>query len=64
MNEVEDHVYDWMLLNNGKGWELDMDVSLAYTSCMLDVGGLSGTPPIVILTLLSPLHFTIISKEC
>ncbi|KAF9362229.1 casein kinase I [Mortierella sp. NVP85] len=25
MNEVEDHVYDWMLLNNGKGWELDMD---------------------------------------
>jgi hypothetical protein len=28
INEVEDGVYDWMLLNNGKGWEADMDVSL------------------------------------
>lgn len=27
MNEVEDGIYDWMLLNNGKGWESEMDVS-------------------------------------
>lgn len=27
MNEVEDGVYDWMLLNNGKGWESEADVS-------------------------------------
>lgn len=27
MNEVEDGVYDWMLLNNGKGWETELDVS-------------------------------------
>ncbi|KAF9427624.1 casein kinase I [Podila epigama] len=25
MNEVEDGVYDWMLLNNGKGWEAELD---------------------------------------
>ncbi|KAG0333078.1 casein kinase I [Podila humilis] len=25
MNEVEDGVYDWMLLNNGKGWETELD---------------------------------------
>ncbi|KAF9928465.1 casein kinase I, partial [Modicella reniformis] len=25
--EVEDGVYDWMLLNNGKGWEADMEYS-------------------------------------
>ncbi|KAF9419567.1 casein kinase I [Podila epigama] len=25
MNEVEDGIYDWMLLNNGKGWESEMD---------------------------------------
>ncbi|KAF9577697.1 casein kinase I, partial [Lunasporangiospora selenospora] len=25
MNEAEDGVYDWMLLNNGKGWEGDQD---------------------------------------
>ncbi|KAF9433459.1 casein kinase I [Entomortierella beljakovae] len=24
-NEAEDGVYDWMLLNNGKGWESEMD---------------------------------------
>ncbi|KAK3828091.1 MAG: kinase-like domain-containing protein [Benniella sp.] len=23
--EVEDNVYDWMLLNNGKGWEADLE---------------------------------------
>jgi len=28
MNEVEDGVYDWMLLNNGKGWESEPDVSI------------------------------------
>ncbi|KAF9570089.1 casein kinase I [Mortierella alpina] len=27
MNEVEDGVYDWMLLNNGKGWESELDYS-------------------------------------
>ncbi|KAG0285789.1 casein kinase I, partial [Linnemannia gamsii] len=27
MNEVEDGVYDWMLLNNGKGWESEPDFS-------------------------------------
>lgn len=27
MNETEDGVYDWMLLNNGKGWESEADVS-------------------------------------
>ncbi|KAF9179521.1 casein kinase I [Haplosporangium sp. Z 767] len=27
MNEVEDGVYDWMLLNNGKGWEAELDYS-------------------------------------
>ncbi|KAF9130201.1 casein kinase I [Mortierella sp. 14UC] len=27
MNEVEDGVYDWMLLNNGKGWESEADYS-------------------------------------
>ncbi|KAK3846555.1 MAG: kinase-like domain-containing protein [Linnemannia gamsii] len=25
MNEAEDGVYDWMLLNNGKGWESEAD---------------------------------------
>ncbi|KAF9201008.1 casein kinase I [Haplosporangium sp. Z 27] len=25
MNEAEDGVYDWMLLNNGKGWESESD---------------------------------------
>ncbi|KAG0228991.1 casein kinase I [Actinomortierella wolfii] len=25
MNEVEDGVYDWMLLNNGKGWEASLE---------------------------------------
>ncbi|KAG0285608.1 casein kinase I [Linnemannia gamsii] len=25
MNETEDGVYDWMLLNNGKGWESEAD---------------------------------------
>ncbi|KAG0204120.1 casein kinase I, partial [Mortierella sp. GBA30] len=25
MNEVEDGIYDWMLLNNGKGWESEVD---------------------------------------
>jgi len=30
MNEIEDGVFDWMLLNNGKGWELDLDVSGLY----------------------------------
>ncbi|KAG0286144.1 casein kinase I, partial [Dissophora globulifera] len=25
MNEVEDGVYDWMLLNSGKGWESELD---------------------------------------
>ncbi|KAG0239795.1 casein kinase I [Mortierella sp. GBA43] len=29
INEVEDGVYDWMLLNNGKGWEADMDPAMA-----------------------------------
>ncbi|KAF8927007.1 casein kinase I, partial [Dissophora ornata] len=28
MNEVEDGVYDWMLLNNGKGWESEMDTEI------------------------------------
>ncbi|KAG0357758.1 casein kinase I, partial [Gamsiella multidivaricata] len=28
MNEVEDGIYDWMLLNNGKGWESEMDTSI------------------------------------
>ncbi|KAF9200995.1 casein kinase I [Haplosporangium sp. Z 27] len=27
IGEVEDGVYDWMLLNNGKGWEADLDYS-------------------------------------
>ena len=27
--EVEDNVYDWMLLNNGKGWEADLEVKFA-----------------------------------
>ncbi|KAF9984947.1 casein kinase I, partial [Modicella reniformis] len=31
MNEVEDGVYDWMLLNNGKGWESEMDPGMAET---------------------------------
>lgn len=26
MNEVEDGIYDWMLLNNGRGWESEVDV--------------------------------------
>ncbi|KAF9381672.1 casein kinase I [Podila verticillata] len=32
MNEVEDGIYDWMLLNNGKGWESEMDTmgDMAY----------------------------------
>ncbi|KAG0256293.1 casein kinase I [Mortierella polycephala] len=25
MNEVEDGIYDWMLLNNGRGWESEVD---------------------------------------
>ncbi|KAG0353193.1 casein kinase I, partial [Gamsiella multidivaricata] len=28
IGEVEDGVYDWMLLNNGKGWEAELDYSL------------------------------------
>ncbi|KAG0046249.1 casein kinase I, partial [Gryganskiella cystojenkinii] len=28
MNEVEDGVYDWMLLNNGKGWEAEVDTEI------------------------------------
>ncbi|KAF9133453.1 casein kinase I [Linnemannia schmuckeri] len=27
MNEVEDGIYDWMLLNNGKGWESELNYS-------------------------------------
>ncbi|KAG0013667.1 casein kinase I [Entomortierella chlamydospora] len=27
IGEVEDGVYDWMLLNNGKGWEAELDYS-------------------------------------
>ncbi|KAF9584501.1 casein kinase I [Lunasporangiospora selenospora] len=27
INEAEDGVFDWMLLNNGKGWEGDLDYS-------------------------------------
>ncbi|ORZ05481.1 kinase-like domain-containing protein [Lobosporangium transversale] len=27
IGEVEDGVYDWMLLNNGKGWEAEVDYS-------------------------------------
>ncbi|GJJ75510.1 hypothetical protein EMPS_07868 [Entomortierella parvispora] len=28
MNEVEDGVFDWMLLNNGRGWESGLDYSM------------------------------------
>ena len=34
MGETEDGVYDWMLLNNGKGWEAGA-VSLPRYSCAL-----------------------------
>lgn len=35
MNEVEDGIYDWMLLNNGKGWESEMDVSASVLATLL-----------------------------
>ncbi len=37
MNEVEDGVYDWMLLNNGKGWESELDVSLQLSFGLVQV---------------------------
>ncbi|KAG0048519.1 casein kinase I [Gryganskiella cystojenkinii] len=44
MNEVEDGVYDWMLLNNGKGWESELDSQrqLQQTQQALQSAQLSG----------------------
>lgn len=60
MNEVEDGVYDWMLLNNGKGWESELDVSflrqmISFLTCCLIISAnvLSDVFPLLLCLSLS-----------
>ena len=32
--DVEDGVFDWMMLNNGKGWEANNSVSIDLGTCL------------------------------